>query len=223
MNEAAPPEVRTATPRLASLRFVAADRIGLRIVVAVVLSLVCSAALVALSGHNPLAAFAALAMGAAGSPHQIGRRAQSGDAVSAGGIGSGLLLPRGRHQHRRRRPDRARRAGRRGGRASLARFRVLGYRARFVDRSGRARRLVVGDRNRHPSRPARPRSACHASPQFRRRAHRPAGAGGTARPGRRRVPAIAAHAAKRMALEAAGPRRAYRVRRSRSSRPRRFP
>ena len=28
--------------------------------------------LVALSGHNPLAAFAALAMGAAGSPHQIG-------------------------------------------------------------------------------------------------------------------------------------------------------
>ena len=41
MTEAAPPEVRTATPRLASLRFVAADRIGLRIVVAVVLSLIC--------------------------------------------------------------------------------------------------------------------------------------------------------------------------------------
>ena len=39
MTEAAPPEVRTATPRLASLRFVAAEGIGLRIVVAVVLSL----------------------------------------------------------------------------------------------------------------------------------------------------------------------------------------
>ena len=72
MTEAAPPEARTATPRLASLRFVAADRIGLRIVVAVGLSLICSAALVALSGHNPLAAFAALAMGAVGSPHQLG-------------------------------------------------------------------------------------------------------------------------------------------------------
>ena len=72
MTEAAPPEVRAAAPRAVSIRFVAAEGIGLRIVVAVVLSLLSSAALVALSGHNPLVAFAALAMGAAGSPHQLG-------------------------------------------------------------------------------------------------------------------------------------------------------
>ena len=54
MREAAPPGLRPATPRSASLRFVAAEGIGLRIVVAVILSLVCAAALVALSGHNPL-------------------------------------------------------------------------------------------------------------------------------------------------------------------------
>ncbi len=72
MTEAAPPNLRTAAPRFASLRFVAAEEIGLRIVVAVILSLACSAALVALSGHNPLAAFAAIVMGAVGSPHQLG-------------------------------------------------------------------------------------------------------------------------------------------------------
>src|SRR5580700_6004819 len=72
---------------------------------------------------------------------------------------------------------------------------------------------MVRDRDGHPSRPARPRSACHASPEFRRHSPRPAGFIGTAWPGRRRVPAIANHAAERMALEAAGPRRAYRIRR----------
>src|SRR6204780_2754234 len=72
MSEAAPPNLRTSERRFTSLRFVVAEGIGLRIVVAGVLSLICAAALVALSGHNPLAAFAALAMGAAGSPHQLG-------------------------------------------------------------------------------------------------------------------------------------------------------
>ncbi|HEV7480177.1 MAG TPA: hypothetical protein VGO05_07850, partial [Roseiarcus sp.] len=72
MTEAIPPNPRSSAPRLASLRFVAAEGIGLRIVVAVVLSFACAAALVALSGHNPLSAFAAIAMGAAGSPHQLG-------------------------------------------------------------------------------------------------------------------------------------------------------
>ena len=72
MTEAVPPNSSAAPPRTAPLRFVAAEGIGLRIVVAVILSLVCAAALVALSGHNPLTAFAALAMGAVGSPHQFG-------------------------------------------------------------------------------------------------------------------------------------------------------
>jgi len=43
-----------------------------RIVLAVLLSLLCAAGLIALSGHSPLAALAAIAVGAAGSPHQLG-------------------------------------------------------------------------------------------------------------------------------------------------------
>jgi len=43
-----------------------------RIGVATILSLLCAALLIALSGHSPLAAFAAMALGAVGSPHQIG-------------------------------------------------------------------------------------------------------------------------------------------------------
>jgi simple sugar transport system permease protein len=43
-----------------------------RIAVAVALSILCAALLIALSGHNPLAAFAAMLDGALGSPHQIG-------------------------------------------------------------------------------------------------------------------------------------------------------
>jgi ABC-type uncharacterized transport system permease subunit len=46
--------------------------LGARVTTAVALSAACAAALVALSGKNPLDAFAALAEGAAGSPHQIG-------------------------------------------------------------------------------------------------------------------------------------------------------
>ena len=48
MSEAAPPNLRTSERRFASLRFVMAEGIGLRIVVAVVLSLICAAALVLL-------------------------------------------------------------------------------------------------------------------------------------------------------------------------------
>ncbi len=40
--------------------------------IAIGLSLISAALLVAMSGHNPLAAFAAMATGAVGSPHQIG-------------------------------------------------------------------------------------------------------------------------------------------------------
>src|ERR1700692_1921308 len=49
-------------------QFGLAGRIGL----AVALSLLCAAALIALSGHHPLTAFAAMASGAVGSRHQIG-------------------------------------------------------------------------------------------------------------------------------------------------------
>jgi simple sugar transport system permease protein len=43
-----------------------------RILFAVLLSMLCAAALIALAGHNPIAAFAAMAAGAVGTPHQIG-------------------------------------------------------------------------------------------------------------------------------------------------------
>ncbi len=50
----------------------ATDHLAGRILLAVLLSMLCAAALIAFSGHNPLAAFAAIAAGAVGSPHQIG-------------------------------------------------------------------------------------------------------------------------------------------------------
>jgi ABC-type uncharacterized transport system permease subunit len=48
------------------------DAVSVRIVKAVGLSMLCAAALVAVSGHDPLTAFGALIIGAVGSPHQIG-------------------------------------------------------------------------------------------------------------------------------------------------------
>ena len=49
-----------------------ADGLALRILLAVLLSMLCAAALIALSGHDALAAFAAMAAGAVGSAHQSG-------------------------------------------------------------------------------------------------------------------------------------------------------
>ena len=43
-----------------------------QILLAVLLSMLCAGVLVAISGHNPVAAFAAMVRGALGSPHQIG-------------------------------------------------------------------------------------------------------------------------------------------------------
>lgn len=43
-----------------------------RILLAILLSMLCAGALVAISGHDPIAAFIALVTGALGSPHQIG-------------------------------------------------------------------------------------------------------------------------------------------------------
>ncbi len=57
--------------RLPGFRVVVAGLAG-RILLAVVLSMLCAAALIALSGHNPLTAFAAMGVGAAGSAHQFG-------------------------------------------------------------------------------------------------------------------------------------------------------
>lgn len=53
------------------LRMASAGLAG-RILVAVLLSMLCAGALIAVSGHSPLAAFVAIAAGAAGSLHQFG-------------------------------------------------------------------------------------------------------------------------------------------------------
>ncbi|MBV9289311.1 MAG: ABC transporter permease [Hyphomicrobiales bacterium] len=72
MIGAAPPRSWIRAPLPASLRLPPGGGIGARIAVAILLSLISSALLVSLSGHNPLSAFTAMAVGAAGSPHQIG-------------------------------------------------------------------------------------------------------------------------------------------------------
>jgi general nucleoside transport system permease protein len=74
MSEAAPPSPRAPARFLfgAPLRLRSGEGLAVRIGVATILSLISAALLVALSGHSPLAAFAAMAQGAVGSPHQIG-------------------------------------------------------------------------------------------------------------------------------------------------------
>ncbi|MEZ2223589.1 ABC transporter permease [Rhizobium sp. RCC_161_2] len=65
-----PPLAAPSSRRLA-LRL-QSDWLFLRILVAIGLSMVCAAILVALAGHSPLEAFLAMLAGALGSPHQIG-------------------------------------------------------------------------------------------------------------------------------------------------------
>jgi simple sugar transport system permease protein len=68
-----PAPVATAQQiRRMPLRLRPGEGLAGRILTAVLLSMLCAAALIALSGHNPLVAFGAMAAGAVGSPHQIG-------------------------------------------------------------------------------------------------------------------------------------------------------
>ena len=72
MTDSAP---RAQSSRLAyvwPLRLRLADSMAGQVAAAAALSVVASALLVALSGHNPFAAFAAMLKGALGSPHQVG-------------------------------------------------------------------------------------------------------------------------------------------------------
>jgi len=69
MTDQAPP---VTAPAPFALRFHGGNGLASRVAIAAALSVACSAGLVALSGHNPLEAFWAMAVGAVGSPHQIG-------------------------------------------------------------------------------------------------------------------------------------------------------
>jgi len=66
-----PVAVPQHAPRI-GFRLHRGDRLLVRILIAVLLSMLCAGALVAVSGHDPIAAFGALVTGAVGSPHRIG-------------------------------------------------------------------------------------------------------------------------------------------------------
>jgi general nucleoside transport system permease protein len=72
VTEASPSTTRARAAIGASFRLRVGEGIAPRMAIAIGLSVISAAILVAMSGHNPLAAFAAMAMGAVGSPHQIG-------------------------------------------------------------------------------------------------------------------------------------------------------
>lgn len=76
------------------LRLVRQGLVG-RILLAVVLSLLCAAGLIALSGHDPLTAFAAMVAGAVGSPHQIGAALNRTTPYLLGGAGVALCFRAG--------------------------------------------------------------------------------------------------------------------------------
>ncbi len=74
---------------------VVASRLPRRIGAAVLLSLLCTGLLVALSGQNPLEALAALADGAAGSPHQLGAALNRATLYLLSGVGVALCFRAG--------------------------------------------------------------------------------------------------------------------------------
>jgi simple sugar transport system permease protein len=74
MTEPTPsaPSTPMAKPRLPFGLEFSAEGLALRILLAVLLSILCAAALIAAAGHDPISAFAALIAGAVGTPHQVG-------------------------------------------------------------------------------------------------------------------------------------------------------
>jgi ABC-type uncharacterized transport system permease subunit len=66
-----------------------------RALLAILLSMVCAAAMIAFSGVNPLTAFAAIASGAAGSPHQIAVSLNRATPYLLSGIGVALCFRAG--------------------------------------------------------------------------------------------------------------------------------
>jgi general nucleoside transport system permease protein len=71
------------------------DGLALRILAALLLSMICAAGLIAISGHDPLIAFAAIADVAVGSPHQIGAALNRCTPYLLAGSGVALCLRAG--------------------------------------------------------------------------------------------------------------------------------
>jgi ABC-type uncharacterized transport system permease subunit len=68
---------------------------AMRILVALLLSVTCAAALIALSGHNPFLAFVAIAQGAVGSEHQIGASLNRCTPYLLAGVGVAICFRAG--------------------------------------------------------------------------------------------------------------------------------
>lgn len=71
-TSSAPVIVGSETGRTSFRLQFGAERLAVRLLTAVILSMLCAAVLIAASGHDPIAAFGAIAIGAFGSAHQIG-------------------------------------------------------------------------------------------------------------------------------------------------------
>lgn len=91
MSEAAPTLSLAAMLQARRVRLKPSGLAG-RILLALLLSMICAAALIALSGHDPLAAFAAIARGAAGSEHQIGASLNRSTPYLVAGVGVALCF-----------------------------------------------------------------------------------------------------------------------------------
>jgi general nucleoside transport system permease protein len=94
MSEAAPLTQSALRFRMGRFRL-RRDGLGPGILVALVLSGFCAAALIALAGHGPVQAFAAIAQGAAGSPHAIGASLNRATPYLIAGLGVALCFRAG--------------------------------------------------------------------------------------------------------------------------------
>ena len=198
-------------PRSASLRFVAAEGIQARIVVAVVLSLVCSAGVRRPFRHNPshallrwrwapsVLASLSVALNRA-TPYLL-----SGD-------GGRPFVLAGHYRHRRRGPDRSRRAGAAADHLRWPDLRPRPSRPRSLLGAGRAARRLAGHDQRRPSTSGGGSTKC-SSPSllgFVGRCSSSRRSSGTLGRHRRRLPSVA-DTFERIALEVPSLEHAYRV------------
>lgn len=94
MSEAAP-VLRSGAPLQARRFRLRRDGLGARILAALILSLLCAAALIALAGHDPMGAFAAIVQGAVGTQHQIGASLNRATPYLISGVGVALCFRAG--------------------------------------------------------------------------------------------------------------------------------
>ena len=166
---------------------------------------------IALSGHNPLAAFAAMASGAVGSPHQIGVALNRTTPYLLAGAGVAMCFRAGIIN-----------IGAEGqiavggiGAAAVALAWPSGPPVLLIGRRCSVRRAAgaawAGVATAIHLGPARARGAGDVAAELRRAAAGAAGPGRAARTVRRRLPAIARAAAARRGCRHAGDRRACRL------------